>query len=81
MIKNVLKEEWIANQDITTLTLYPMLSDIDTSFSAFYGLASRLFLSSRAQAVETFQYLFDMLFPMEHSLLAWDDYFYLFYFK
>ena len=61
-----------------TLTLYPISCDIDSQILPFYGLASRLFLSSRVKAAETFYYLFDALFPMVHSLLASDDYFYLF---
>ena len=63
---------------ILGLTLYPIGLDIDSQILPFYGLASRLFLSARVKAVETFYYVFDALFPMVHSLLASDDYFYLF---
>ena len=60
------------------LTLYLIGFDIDSQILAFFGLASRLFLSARVKAAETFYYVFDVLFPMVHSLLASDDYFYLF---
>ena len=59
----------------------PHISRYRYTIFHFYSLASRLFLAPRLRAVKTFLVLNDALFTMEQSLLGWDEYLYLFYFK